>query len=179
MQITDSARLTYRLMGKDDAQALWELDQDPAVMQFINGGKPNSMDTINKVFLPRMQAYTDEQKGWGIWQVSDKNTQEYLGWVLARPMGFFTDEPKLNDLELGWRFFQKSWGKGYATEAAIAIKNRIAEQKNIEYVSALAVEDNHGSIAVMKKVGMHFIRQYAHKDPIGDFTAVHYQMSVK
>lgn len=179
MQIPDSDRLTFRLMGNNDAQALWELDQDPAVMHFINGGKPNSMDTINKVFLPRMQAYTDKQKGWGIWQVSDKNTQEYLGWVLVRPMSFFTGEPKLNDLELGWRFFQKSWGKGYATEAAIAIKKIIAEQKNIDYVSALAVEDNYGSIGVMKKVGMNFIRKYAHKDPIGDFTAVHYQMSVK
>lgn len=179
MQITDSARLTYRLMGPDDAEALWELDQDPEVMHFINGGKPNNMDTIKEVFIPRMKAYTDEAKGWGIWQASDKVTQEYLGWVLVRPMSFFTDEPKLNDLELGWRFFQKSWGKGYATEAAIAIKNSIATQHNIDYVSALAVENNHGSIAVMKKMGMHFIRKYAHKDPIGDFAAVHYQMSVK
>ena len=179
MQIPDSNRLTFRLMGNDDAQALWELDQDPAVMHFINGGKPNSMDTISKVFLPRMQAYTDKQKGWGIWQVSDRNTQKYLGWVLVRPMGFFTDEPKFNDLELGWRFFQKSWGKGYATEAAIAIKDTIATPKSIDYVSALAVEDNHGSIGVMKKMGMNFIRKYPHKDPIGDFIAVHYQMSVK
>jgi len=166
-------------MGQDDAQALWELDQDPEVMHFINGGKPNSMDTIKEVFLPRMKAYTDETKGWGIWQVSDKITQEYVGWVLVRPMGFFSDEPKLNDLELGWRFFQKSWGKGYASEAAITIKNSIASQHNVDYVSALAVEDNHGSIGVMKNVGMAFIRKYVHKDPIGDFIAVHYQMSVK
>ncbi len=179
MQITDSARLTYRLMEQDDAQALWELDQDPEVMHFINGGKPNSMDTIKEVFLPRMKAYSDETKGWGIWQVSDKITQEYFGWILVRPMGFFTDTPQLRNLELGWRFFKKSWGKGYATEAAIAIKNGIASQHNIDYVSALAVEDNHGSIGVMKSVGMAFIRKYVHKDPIGDFIAVHYQMSVK
>lgn len=179
MQITDSARLTYRLMGQDDAQALWELDQDPEVMHFINGGKPNSMDTIKEVFLPRMKAYTDAQKGWGIWHVSDKSTQEYLGWVLVRPMDFFSDEQKLKDLELGWRFFQKSWGKGYATEAAIAIKNAVVSQTDIDFVSALAIEDNHGSISVMKKIGMGFMRKYIHKDPLGDFTAVHYQMSVK
>lgn len=179
MRIANSARLTYRLMGQDDAQALWELDQDPEVMQFINGGKPNSMDTINTIFLPRMKAYTDVEKGWGIWQVSNKVTQEYVGWVLVRPMDFFTDEPKLNDLELGWRFFKKSWGKGYATEAAVAIKNGAVTQTSIDYVSALAIEDNHGSISVMKKVGMQFIRKYIHKDPIGDFIAVHYQMSVK
>lgn len=179
MIIADSERLTFRLMGQDDAQALWELDQDPAVMKFINGGKSHDMQTITDVFLPRMKAYTDINKGWGIWQISNKVTQEYLGWVLVRPMDFFTDDPKLKDLELGWRFFKKSWGKGYATEATIAIKNGVVNQTDIDYVSALAVEDNYGSIGVMKKVGMHFIRKYDHKDPIGDFIAVHYQMPVK
>lgn len=177
--VTDSARLSFRLMGQNDAQALWELDQDPEVMHFINGGKPNSMATINEVFLPRMQAYTDASKGWGIWQVCDNASQEYLGWVLARPMNFFTDQPNFTDLELGWRFFKKAWGKGYATEAAIAIKDALAHQTDIDTVSALAVEDNIGSISVMKKMGMSFIRKYNHKDPIGDFIAVHYQMSVK
>lgn len=166
-------------MGQEDAQALWELDQDPEVMHFINGGKPNSMQTINEVFLPRMQAYTNANKGWGLWQVCDKASYEYLGWVLVRPMDFFTDKPNFIDLELGWRFFKKAWGKGYATEAAIAIKDAIASQTDIHYVSALAIEENIGSVGVMKKMGMNFTKKYTHQDPIGDFIAVHYQMSVK
>jgi len=177
--IPDSTRLSFRLMVQEDAQLLWELDQDPEVMHFINGGKANSMETIKDVFLPRMQAYTDVNKGWGIWQVSDKASQEYLGWVLVRPMDFFTDKPNFSDLELGWRFFKKTWGKGYATEAAIAIKDAVASQTDIQYVSALAIEENIGSVGVMKKMGMCFIRKYTHKDPIGDFIAVHYQMLVK
>lgn len=179
MQVADSERLTFRLMNQTDAQLLFELDQDPAVMHFINGGKPNTMTTINNVFLPRMKAYTNIDKGWGLWQVSNKFNQEYLGWVLVRPMGFFNDEAKLKDLELGWRFFQKAWGKGYATEAAIAIKNALAEQTNIDYVSAMAIEDNYGSINVMKKIGMHFIKKELHKDPLGDMEAVYYQMPIK
>ncbi len=166
-------------MSQEDAQTLWELDQDPEVMRFINGGKPSSMETIVDVFIPRMLAYLDTEKGWGIWQVCDNVSKEYLGWLLVRPMDFFTDKPKFDDIELGWRFFQKSWGKGYATEAAIAIKNAIASQSNIQYISAIALEDNLDSIGVMKKIGMTFVRKYAHKDPIGDFIAVHYQMSVK
>jgi RimJ/RimL family protein N-acetyltransferase len=179
MIIKNSSRLNFRRMGLEDAQALWEIDQDPEVMHFLNGGKPTNMDTINSIFLPRMLHYRDPIKGFGIWQVSDKITKEYLGWVLVRPMSFFTDEPDYTNLELGWRFFKKTWGKGYATEAAIAIKNTIAKQPDIQYVSALAVEDNIASIAVMKKVGMKFIKKYDHQDPIGDFIAVHYQMAVK
>jgi len=152
VSVANSARLTFRLMGQEDAQALWQLDQDPEVMRFINGGKPNSIETINEVFLPRMQ---------------------------VRPMDFFTDKPNFMDVELGWRFFKKAWGKGYATEAAIAIKDAVTAQTDIDHVSALALADNIDSIAVMTKMGMKFIREYTHKDPTGDFIAVHYQMSVK
>jgi len=177
-QVPDSARLTFRLMGAEDAQALWKIDQDPAVMKYLNGGTPTNMEQVNSTFIPRMEKYRDSNKGWGIWQVSDKVSNEYLGWVLIRPMAFFTDSPNFKDLELGWRFFQCSWGKGYATEAAIAIKDAVVTNSDITHVSALAVADNLGSIGVMKKMGMSFVRAYLHKDPIGDFDAVHYQMPV-
>lgn len=166
-------------MGQNDAQLLWQLDQDPDVMEYINGGKPNSLETINDFFLPRLKSFTNANNGWGLWQVSTKTTKEYLGWVLVRPMDFFTDDPKLLDLELGWRFFKKAWGKGYATEAAIAIKDAVAQQTDIHYLSATALIGNTGSIAVMKKIGMQFSKEYTHKDPLGDSLAVHYQTQVK
>jgi RimJ/RimL family protein N-acetyltransferase len=187
MVVKDSTRLSFRLMGKENAQDLWVLDQDPEVMRYLNGGKPTSMETINDVFIPRMEAYRNTTKGYGLWQVTDKKNQEYLGWILVRPMGFFTDKPDFTNIELGWRFFKKTWGKGYATEAAIAIKDAIthpeSDQKtskiNIQNISALAIEDNLGSIAVMKKIGMHFIKKFNHEDPMGNLNAVHYQMAVK
>lgn len=74
MQIDNSERLKFRLMDTDDAQALWALDQDPAVMKFLNGGKPTSIEQVNNVFIPRMAKYRDSKLGWGIWQVSDKIT---------------------------------------------------------------------------------------------------------
>jgi RimJ/RimL family protein N-acetyltransferase len=165
-------------MDSQDAQALWELDQDPEVMKYLNGGTPSSIELINSTAIPRMEKYRDSDKGWGIWQVSDKESNEYLGWVLVRPMAFFTDSPNFKDVELGWRFFQSTWGKGYATEAAIAIKNAIIANTGITHVSALALADNLASIGVMKKMGMSFVKAYLHKDPIGDFDAVHYQMPV-
>ena len=178
MQINNSERLKFRLMDSQDAQALWQLDQAPQVMKYLNGGKPTSMEQVNSVFIPRMEKYRDDKLGWGIWQVSDKVTDEYLGWVLIRPMAFFTESPNFKDLELGWRFFQSTWGKGYATEAAIAIKDAVALHADVTHVSALAVADNLASVGVMKKMGMSFVRAYLHTDPIGDFDAVHYQMSL-
>jgi len=187
MVVKDSTRLSFRLMSKEDAQNLWTLDQNPEVMRYLNGGKPTSMKTINDVFIPRMEAYRNTAMGYGLWQVTDKKNQEYLGWILVRPMDFFTDKPDFTNIELGWRFFKKAWGNGYATEAAIAVKDAILHPKNdqktskikIQNISALAIEDNLGSIAVMKKIGMHFIKKFNHEDPTGNLNAVHYQMAAK
>ena len=179
MHIADSQRLSFRLFTQQDGEQLWLLDQDPEVMRFINGGKKNTKEDIKNIFLPRLAKFTNPEQGWGIWQVTDIASQAYLGWVLVRPMDFFTDEAKMKDIELGWRFFQKAWGKGYATEAANTIKAALAEHTDVDYFSAIALEDNTGSINIMKKLGMTFIKKELHKDPLGDMDVVYYQMPAK
>ncbi len=141
------------------------------------------MDDINNILLPRLDKYTKPDQGWGIWQVSDKVTQEYLGWVLISPMEFFSEDPAIKaahkkDIELGWRFFKKTWGKGYGSEAAIAIKEALVAQTDIDFISAIAIEENYGSIGIMKKLGMSFIKKALHKDPLGETELVFYQMPV-
>jgi hypothetical protein len=98
-------------MDKNDAEALWLLDQDPEVMLFLNGGKPSTKKDISEIMIPRMMSYRNESKGWGIWQVCDASTQEYLGWVLVRPMHFFSEKPDYEDIELGWRFLKTPGAK--------------------------------------------------------------------
>ena len=180
VQISDSARLSFRLLDQHDGALLFELDQDEAVMKYINGGRRSSMADINDRMLPRMMAYRNPAKGWGLWQVCQKATAQtptatYLGWVLVRPMGFFSTTPKLDNLELGWRFKQACWGQGFASEAALAVLTELAKQPGIRSFSAIAVPDNQASIAVMKKLGMQFVRQGLHADPTGDIEAVFYQ----
>ena len=140
------------------------------------------MEDIQNVFLPRMAKYTHAKNGWGLWKVSTIDTNEFIGWILVRPMEFFTDAPKFDDIELGWRFLKKSWGKGYASEAAVAIKSALVLNKNtqssINSFSAIAIKENYGSIAVMKKMGMVFIKQYLHKDTLGDMEVVLYRLEV-
>ncbi|MFT2092852.1 GNAT family N-acetyltransferase [Paraglaciecola sp. 2405UD69-4] len=176
MNITASNRLSYKLMTKEDSNLLFQLDQNPQVMRFINGGKPSSMKTITEVFIPRMESYRDEQKGWGLWQVNISATNEFIGWILVRPMNFFSDTPEFKNLELGWRFLQSSWGKGYATEAALHIKHALSKNSEIECFSAIADEDNVGSISVMKKIGMSYIKTYLHKDPLFECHVAYYQV---
>jgi RimJ/RimL family protein N-acetyltransferase len=176
MIIIPSARLSYKLMTKADGELLFQLDQDPEVMRFLNGGKPSTMNEINEIFIPRMESYLNKQKGWGLWQVNISSSNEYIGWILARPMNFFSEAPEFDNVELGWRFFQLSWGKGYASEAALHIKNNLAKNNDLKRFSAIAVRDNLGSIEVMKKIGMSYVKTYLHKDPLFESHVVYYQI---
>ena len=179
VNIMPSERLCYRLMTDKDVDSFYQLDQDPEVMRYINGGKPSSREEIETVYMPRLMSYTNFAKGWGMWRVGLQPNNEFIGWILVRPMQFFSKQPEHHNLELGWRFFRAHWGKGYATEAAIQIMNTLSVDKDIQYFSAVADENNLGSIHIMKKLGMDFVKKYLHKDPLGDTPCVYYQKTTE
>lgn len=181
MNIPNSARLSYHFMSRNDADLLFELDQDSEVMRYINGGKKTCMDDILAVFIPRLESYADQHKGWGIWKVSltmDKQSDTYLGWILVRPMDFFTDTPQWDNLEIGWRFKQIAWGKGYATEAAQAVIALVTQEPHLNFISAIALEENLGSINIMKKLGMTFLKTECVDESFVEGRVVYYQKSL-
>nr|WP_281368203.1 GNAT family N-acetyltransferase [Simiduia aestuariiviva] len=165
-------------MGVHDAELLFELDQDPEVMKYINGGSPTSRQDIDNVMIPRMMRYRNPEKGWGIWKVLLSEDQQFIGWILVRPMGFFSETPDWENLELGWRFKRETWGKGYATEAAAAIAAAFSTKADVATLSAIAVPENTASIAVMEKLGMRYLKTDLHRDPLGDAEVVYYAKPV-
>lgn len=178
MQIPNSERLRFKLMTEQDAQLFFELDQNPEVMRYINGGKVTSMADVSNIFIPRMQSYTNAKLGWGQWKVTTIDTNEFIGWVLVRPVNFFSDNPQFDNLELGWRFKKIIWGKGYATEAAKSIALAVSQTDNVSKISAIALEDNLVSTKIMTKLGMKYIKTYMHTNPLGDIEAVYYEKDI-
>lgn len=178
IQQPTSERLTYRLLDADDGDLLFELDQDPAVMKHINGGKVTTKQEIRDTFIPRLSKYRNPDKGWGLWGVFLKPNQTFVGWVLVRPMHFFNNTPHWHDLELGWRFKQSSWGKGYGTEAAQAVVDAVKQSPEVTHLSAIAVPENQASLRIMEKLGMAYVKTDLHKDPLGDMTVAYYSMKV-
>ncbi|WP_163932479.1 GNAT family N-acetyltransferase [Paraferrimonas sp. SM1919] len=171
MQVSPSPRLTYRLLSADDKQLLFDLDQDPQVMRHLNHGIPSSWDDINNRFLPRLAKYHNPDKGWGLWGCFLES--KFIGWVLIRPAGFFTDKPDFSALEIGWRFVQSSWGKGYATEAAQAVMQQLQLAGNHKYIAVAAIE-NAASVKVMQRIGLEYLSTGIDEDPAWDGEVVRY-----
>ena len=175
MQIEDSQRLRYAMMGDQDADLLYELDQDPEVMRHLTDGIPTPREDIFNKALPRMRSYSDPETGWGVWKVLLKEQDdEFLGWVLIRPMYFFCDRRDDSTLEIGWRFMRRFWGNGYATEAARQISNSVLAAGDYTAINAITVEANKGSLNVMKRLGMTYLRTEAYPDPEGGKDCVVY-----
>ena len=64
-----------------------------------------------------------------------------------------------NEIDIGFRFFQKEWGRGYATEAAKAtIKYGISTLNMSQFVGR-AAKENIASIKVLEKIGFVFQEQ--------------------
>jgi RimJ/RimL family protein N-acetyltransferase len=178
--VPPSTRLNYSLLSAEDAELLWELDQDTEVMRYINGGERTAMARIVEVMIPRMMSYRSPTQGYGIWQVRQGDNNAYLGWILIRPMDFHSDTPSTVDAEIGWRFKRSHWGQGYAVEAASAIAAAVlAKNSQLRFLSAIAMPDNAGSIGVMRKLGMQFVKRFMHRDALGDVDAVLYRLAVK
>ncbi len=175
MEIRDTDRLTYRLMTKDDAGLLFELNGDAEVMQYINGGHPLTMKEIEDVHVPRMESFHDENTGWGIWSIHEKLGGNFTGVIVIRPMYFFSPAPEPDNLEIGWRLKKEYWGRGYATEAAVHFVNVFLAEDYVEKFTALAQEANRASIKIMTNIGMTYVRTGIHKDPLGDEEVVFYE----
>lgn len=210
MQIPATSRLRFQLMSDADANLLFDIDQDEQVMLYINGGHKSSWQDIEQRMLPRMNAYRNPLLGYGIYAVfatqalpaavmlneselptavqepvHDIAEGTYLGWILVRPMNFFTTGAEHDNLELGWRFRRHCWGLGIASEAAAAVANSVVAQRAqlasalpIRALSAIALPDNQASIGVMKKLGMQYVKRYIHQDPLGDYDVVLYRTFV-
>lgn len=177
MNISPSSRLNFRLMDRNDADLFYELDQDPEVMKYINGGNLTTPDEIKNIFIPRLEKYRDKEKGFGLWQVNVKDENKFIGWILVRPMKFFSDSPEMNNIEIGWRFKKMAWGKGYATEAAKQVINALSVNPSFAKFSAIALPENRGSIRIMEKLGMQYARTEVEDVPaLGKVDVVCYEM---
>jgi RimJ/RimL family protein N-acetyltransferase len=93
-------------------------------------------------------------------------------------MDFFNESPQWDNLELGWRFKQSAWGKGYGTEAAKAIIAALQQQKGYRRFAAIALQGNDASCNIMKKLGMKYVKTDLHKDPLGDMEVLYYQLDL-
>jgi RimJ/RimL family protein N-acetyltransferase len=158
-------RLVLRRFTPQDVDLLFDLDNDPAVMRYLNGGRPADREAIAGRTLPAMLARYDRSPDFGYWAAHERVTGEFLGWFALHPSTppLREVEPGLDDVEIGYRLRRMAWGRGYATEGARALVDRAFGELGVRRIFATTMTVNAGSRAVMTKIGMSYLRTF-HED---------------
>ncbi|MFC4007288.1 GNAT family N-acetyltransferase [Nonomuraea purpurea] len=145
----ETDRLILRRFTESDADHLFELNNDPEVMRYLNGGKPTPRTTIVEETLPRLIASD-------FFATIEKSSGTFLGWFhLRAPKDAPADEP-----ELGYRLHKAAWGKGYASEGSRALIDKAFLELGARRVFAQTMTVNRGSRRVMEKSGLRFVRTF-------------------
>lgn len=144
--ITETERVQLRELSVSDAEPFFLLNSDPEILKYT-GDKPFLSVSEAEAFLKN---YTEYQKnGFGRWAVISKESDTFLGWC-----GLKLNEA--NFVDLGFRFFQHEWGKGYATESARASLEYGFNTLGINEIIGRAALENKASIKVLQKLHMKF-----------------------
>lgn len=146
---TKSERLYFRNIVPEDENDLFEMDSDPEVHRFLGNNPVSSLDQIREVIQMLNKQY--EQNGIARWAVIHRETDEFIGWAGLKYFGDEGINGHRHFYELGYRFKQKHWGKGYATEASKAILAYGFENLGLSSIYAITDLDHIGSQHVLEK----------------------------
>lgn len=149
-------RVELRRFTAGDVDLLVALDNDPAVMRYVNGGLPVPRAEIVDETMPAFLAYYERGDVYGFWAAVERTGGRFLGWFHYRPgEGDGPLEP-----ELGYRLHTHAWGRGLATEVSSALIDDGFAHHDVERVRAETMAVNVGSWRVMEKCGMRLVRTF-------------------
>jgi ribosomal-protein-alanine N-acetyltransferase len=148
--VAKTNRLILRQITESDAEDLFELDSNPRVHQFL-GNKPVTDIDECKAYITSLQ---EQYKNRGMSRIAviKKDTQEFIGWSGIKFEQNLRRE--FNYYDLGYRLKEQFWGKGYATEAALASLNYGFNDLKLKEICAAADINNLASNYILKKIGM-------------------------
>ncbi|MBA9072480.1 RimJ/RimL family protein N-acetyltransferase [Flavobacterium gossypii] len=152
----ETERLLLRELLPTDDVGMFELDSNPQVHIYLGNKPVTSIEQVREAIANIRQQYLEN--GIGRWAVILKETNEFIGWSGLKL------EKNVNGYrtfyDLGYRFIQKHWGKGYAYETAKAFVDFGFNDMKLEKINAYADFDNLASRRVLEKVGMHFVNAF-------------------
>jgi ribosomal-protein-alanine N-acetyltransferase len=147
----ETKRLVLRSMRQTDFDALYLIFTDSNVMAAFDH------DPFTQEQMQRwLQRNLDHQKefGYGLFSVNLKETAELIGDCGLEQM----DDQ--NAAELGYDFRSDVWNQGYATEAAIAVRNYAFNVLGLPQLISLIRVGNLASKRVAEKAGMTLAEEF-------------------
>jgi RimJ/RimL family protein N-acetyltransferase len=149
--VLETPRLRLRSYALEDFEAYAAMWADPEVTRHIGDGSPKP-EAESWTSLLRTAGHW-QMLGYGSWAIDEKASGRFVGGI-----GFNTSKRDRGDalkdiLELGWMFTPSASGKGYATEALLAVLAWGRTHFGPVRVIAITAPENIASMRVAQKCG--------------------------
>jgi ribosomal-protein-alanine N-acetyltransferase len=141
-----TSRLFLQALQAADAVVLQRIYQSEGVLQYFPDQEPPPLERVER-FITGQQAHWLTH-GYGNWGILPDGEREIIGWAGLQYL------PELSETEVGFLLDHPFWGKGYATEAALACLRFGFERFNLDHIIALIHPHNLASQRVIDKCGM-------------------------
>lgn len=140
-----------RQFSTDDAGFILRLLNEPSFIQNIGDRGVRTVEDARSYIL-RVPVASYEQNGFGLYLVILKETGASMG------MCGLIKRDELEDVDIGYAFLPEYWSKGYAIEAATAVKEYARDRIGLKRLVAITDPQNHASIRLLEKIGLRFER---------------------
>ena len=155
--------MRLRPWGEHDTAAYGRLLRDDELMRYLGSGLRYR---LKRRAAAVVAAFSDlearrairklilhwERHGFGEWAAEEKASGRLVGKIGLHHHGDWSAEDV--KVEVGWLLARDSWGKGYATEGALASLEDAFERVRLDRVLSIARVENRRSIRVMERIGL-------------------------
>ena len=148
----ETERLGLREYTPDDFDALYEIMSDPETMQHYPA--PFTEERTRRWITWNLENY--KTYGFGLWAVVLKETGEFIGDCGVTIQNI--DGEMLP--EIGYHIHKKHWRKGYAKEAARAVRDWVFRNTDYDTVYSYMKYTNIGSYSTAMANGMKKVKEY-------------------
>jgi ribosomal-protein-alanine N-acetyltransferase len=152
----ETERLFFRELIASDDEAMFEMDSDPQVHLYLGNNPVKDIGQVRAAIAGIQGQYLTN--GIGRWAVILKETGEFIGWAGLKLEKNVNGHEQFYDL--GYRFIQRHWGKGYASEAAVAFVDYGFNVMKLEKINAYTDFPNAASRKVLEKAGLTHIETF-------------------
>jgi RimJ/RimL family protein N-acetyltransferase len=153
--VVSTARLDLRPFVPDDLDALCAMYGDPEVMRYIGYGvaltHADTLEALGKIIADHLR------NGFGLLAAVLRSSGEVIG----RCGHHRWEIDGVDELEVGWMLARPYWGHGYATEAALALRDHGFEVLGRDHLVSLIQPANRRSVAVAERIGARRERGWA------------------
>lgn len=140
-----SPRLRYRPLDETDLEALHAIVTEAHVKRYLFDGETMTHEWCANAIAISRRTFADD--GVGLWLTYPAGNDEPVGLC-----GFWAFQELGPELQLLYAFTEPNIGRGYATEAAMALVTAARAAGMTEIVSAVD-EPNTASIRILEKLG--------------------------